>query len=241
MLQLKKPKAVIISHISNVTGFELPNVDIFRESTKIGAINVLDCAQSFGIYDVDTEFCDYVVFAGHKSLYAVFGIAGYVIINDRNLSIYKVGGTGSDSLNPEMPENGYAKYEAGSLNSVGIYAVHESLKYLSGNNFVTKKHKLVTYCLNRLAEFDKIVVYCPEGYIPRGIISLNIEGYTSSELGDILGNDYDICVRTGYHCAPYVHDFIESKDYSGTVRISFGIYNSNSEIDELVDALASLM
>ena len=106
---IKKPKAIVISHISNVTGYELPYKKIFEVAKKYKTINVLDCAQGFGIYQVEKSNVDFLIFAGHKSLYAMFGIAGYINIGEFPLIPYKVGGTGSDSLNPNMPANMPAK------------------------------------------------------------------------------------------------------------------------------------
>ena len=240
ILVLKKPKAIIISHISNVTGFMLPYTKIFEFGKKFGTINVLDSAQGFGIYKVNTEFIDFVVFAGHKSLYAMFGIAGFVNISNYNLKKIKVGGTGSDSLNLEMPETMPEKYEAGSLNSVGIYCLNKSIDFLKTLDFEKKEKDLTIYALEKLRKLEKITIYCPEEIIPNGIISFNVDGYTSDEVGIILSEDYDICVRTGYHCAPFVHDFIDSKKYSGTIRISIGIFNTIEEIDSLINALEVL-
>jgi cysteine desulfurase family protein len=240
MMIMDKPKAVFISHISNVTGFMLPYKDIFNISKKFGAINVLDSAQGFGVYKVEKSNVDFVVFAGHKSLYAMFGIAGYINISSISLKPYKVGGTGSDSLNPNMPETFPTKYEAGSYNSVGIFSIFTSIDFLKNNNFDRIKRDLSEYFIKKIQEIDKIVIYLPKDYISHGIVSFNMEGYTSSELGTILAEDYDICVRTGYHCAPFIHDFIDSKKFSGTVRVSFSGFNTKEEIDRLVDILKEL-
>lgn len=241
MLVLYKPKAIIISHISNVTGFELPYELIFERAKNHNCITILDCAQSFGVYNISKGNCDYVIFAGHKSLYAMFGIAGYIILNDQKLNVYKVGGTGSDSLNAEMPSVGYSRYEAGSLNSVGIYSIRESLKFLNKNDFAATKHKLVSYFLEKISIFNDVIVYLPKGIISNGIVSFNINGYLPSEVGDILANEYDICVRTGFHCAPLVHDFIGSKDQLGTVRISFSGFNTIDEVNTLVASIEELL
>ena len=75
----------------------------------------------------------------------------------------------------------------------------------------------------------------------KGIVAFNVEGYTSDEIGKILSSQYDICVRTGYHCAPYVHDFIEDKKYVGCVRVSLSGFNTIEEIDTLLNALNDIM
>lgn len=241
LLYLKRPKAVIISHISNVTGYMLPYEKIFDLSKNINCVNVLDCAQSYGIYNVDKKNIDFIVFAGHKSLYAMPGIAGYINVGDVKLKIYKVGGTGSDSLNLEMPQTLPFRYEAGSYNSIGIYSINCALDFLKSNNFAVIKEELSEYCINQLSNIEGVIIYYPKNKVSHGIVSFNISGYTSDEIGTILSEDYDICVRTGYHCAPYIHDFINSKDYAGTVRISFSGFNTKEEIDCLINAVKELI
>lgn len=237
---LNNPKAIIISHISNVTGFMLPYQLIFKLSKEFNAINVLDSAQGFGIYSIDKKDVDFIIFAGHKSLYAMFGIAGYVNVSNTKLDLYKVGGTGSDSLNLNMPIELPNRYEAGSYNSIGIYSIYSSLDFLKNEKFDIIKKELVEYFLKKAKNIDNIVIYLPKDYVSYGIVSFNIIGYTADDVGTILSEDYDICVRTGYHCAPFVHDFIKSKEFSGTVRISFSGFNTKDEIDTLISALKEM-
>ena len=241
LLYLKRPKAIIISHISNVTGYMLPYEKIFELSKKLNCINVLDCAQSYGIYDVNKKNVDFIVFAGHKSLYAMPGIAGYLNINNITLKTYKVGGTGSDSLNLEMPQSLPSRYEAGSYNSVGIYSINCALDFLKNNNFHNIKEQLSEYCIKQLKILDGVTIYYPKDTISHGIVSFNISGFTSDEVGTILSEDYDICVRTGYHCAPYIHDFIDSNEYVGTVRVSFSGFNTKDEVDILINAIREMI
>ena len=67
-----------------------------------------------------------------------------------------------------------------------------------------------------------------------------MEGYDSNDVGTILDEDYGICVRTGYHCAPYIHDVIKDQKYKGTVRVGLGQFNNRNDIDELIKALKEL-
>lgn len=240
MFLLKNPKAIVISHISNVTGFELPYNEIFSCGRKYNSINILDSAQGFGVYHVNKDNCDYIVFAGHKSLYAMLGVAGYFKLTDVSQTTVKIGGTGSDSLNLNMPDKMPYRYEAGSLNSVGIYSINCAIDFLKNSEFSLIKHELTEYCIKKLSLLDNIVLYLPNDYVSRGIISFNVKGYTADEIGSILGEEFDICVRTGYHCAPYMHDFIDSKKYSGTVRVSFNGFNTKKEIDQFMDVIKEL-
>ncbi len=234
---IKKPKATVISHISNVVGYELPYKNIFNIAKKYNSITVLDCAQSYGIYPIEKANVDFVIFAGHKSLYAMFGVAGYVNIADYPLAICKVGGTGSDSLNLEMPNTMPAKYEAGSLNSIGIFTINKSIDFLKTKNFAEQKAILVEYLLKQLLSISRTHIYLPKGYVSKGIVSFNVDGFTADEIGTILSQDYDICVRTGYHCAPFIHEFIGSLPFSGTVRVSLGIFNTQDEVAQLIQAI----
>ena len=240
MMVLNKPKAVVISHISNVTGFMLPYEQIFELAKKHSAITVLDSAQGFGTYPVNKANADFIVFAGHKSLYAMFGIAGYLSLTNTNLKTYKVGGTGSDSLNLEMPENLPSRFEAGSLNSIGIYSIFSSIDFLKKSNFGIIKEELTKYFIEKIKKMKNVILYAPVNCTLHGIVSFNLIGYTADEVGTILAEDYNICVRTGYHCAPFVHDFINSKDFFGTVRVSFSGFNTKDEVDALINALKEM-
>jgi len=235
---LKKPKAVFVSHISNVTGYILPYEEIFTLSKKYGAVTILDCSQSLGVLNPSNINIDFVVFAGHKSLYATFGVAGFMNLSNMRLNVVKSGGTGSDSLNHEMPEGGNGRYEAGSINSVAIAGLNQSIKWLTKNQVYQHEKDLTDLLISKLQKKDNIHLYIPDNYSKiQGIVSINVEGYSPIDVGTILSDDFDICVRTGYHCSPFVHDFIGSRERMGTVRISIGAFNTESEIEQLISAL----
>lgn len=242
MMTLNRPKGVICSSKSNVTGYNLPIHEIFALSKKFNSINLLDASQSFGVdKSISKQNVDYIVFAGHKSLYASFGVAGFINVNNNFLNPLIFGGTGSDSLNLEMPKTGTSHLEAGSKNIIAIYGLHESIQWLTNNDVEKKEKELFKYLLCKIKELPKVKVYIPDNVeCCSGILSFNVEGYTAEEVGDILNEEYDICVRTGYHCCPYVHDFIGSRPFNGTVRISVNFFNTNDDIDVLINALHTL-
>lgn len=240
LFALHKPKAVFLSHISNVTGFILPYEKVFKTAKTYGAINVLDCAQSFGIVNPIIDYADFIVFAGHKSLYASFGVAGFLNVSNFKLDVVKSGGTGSDSLNHYMPENGHERYEAGSVNSVAIAGLNASLHWLHDNNPSHNEAILTKYLIKQIKSIEKIKVFLPNDTSKViGIISFDILGYSPADVGTILSDEYNICVRTGYHCSPFVHKFIGSEDLLGTVRVSLGAFTKKDEIDKLMQALRS--
>jgi selenocysteine lyase/cysteine desulfurase len=73
------------------------------------------------------------------------------------------------------------------------------------------------------------------------VLSLNIPEYEADEVGVILNEDFDIAVRTGYHCAPYIHEFLKTVECKGTVRVSLGYFNTEDDVDALVDAVKDIV
>lgn len=236
MFALHKPKVVLLSHVSNVTGYILPYKEIFESSIKYDAINVLDSSQGYGIVKIDDiQNINYIVFAGHKSLYASFGIAGFIKLKNDKLDKIIFGGTGSDTMNPNMES-----YEAGSPNIVAISGLDESIDWLMCTDVYSEEKEMTQYLINELKNIDKIKLFIPENEDVFGIVSFGIDGYSSDEIGSILDDEFDISVRTGFHCAPLVHDFIGSLEYNGSVRISISYFTSKEDVDALINALMSL-
>ena len=243
MFAINKPKAIFISHISNVTGFILPYKDIFSLGKKYDSINLLDSSQAFGVLDIENDNdIDFLIFAGHKSLYASFGIAGFIKKKDITINKFIFGGNGSDTMNPNMPDVGYSAYEAGSPNIVAITGLNASIDWLEKNDVYNEELKVTHYLIEQLSKLNNIKLFLPEDYTKKifGVVSIGVEKYSSEEVGKILNDEFDIAVRTGFHCAPLVHDFIGSMVYNGTVRISLNYFNTFEDIDNLITALKSL-
>lgn len=237
-----KPKAVFCSHVSNVTGYILPIHDLGIIAKENGSLFIVDGAQAFGIVPVDLkrDYIDYYVFAGHKTLYGPFGIGGYLAINN-NLQLSVFGGTGSDSLNLEMPLEDPLRYEPSSPNVVAIAGLLAGAQWVFSKNILEHEQQLIQYAINKLKAIDEIIIHDESLENRLGIISINIKGIKSEDVASILANDYDICVRGGYHCAPFIHDFIDSKKYSGTVRISFSYFTTITEIDNIIRAIEDII
>lgn len=238
----KKPKCVCCTAISNVTGYILPYLDVFNVAKEYKAITVLDTAQALGLIDIDILKCkvDFVAFAGHKALYGPLGIGGFIDVNNVPLNEYIVGGTGSDSLNLEMPKASPNKYESASSNIVAIAALKVAIEEAHVELETCPEKDLLEYLISCLSDNEKITMYLPVEQSRIAILSLNLDGYKAEDLGVILDEDFDIAVRTGYHCAPFIHDFLNDKKFTGTVRIGIGKYNSKNDIDELVKAIEEL-
>lgn len=242
---IKHPDIVVLNHVSNVTGVILPIDEIFAESKKYNAVNVLDASQSMGMLPVDVSSdIDFIVFAGHKNLYSNFGVGGFVYNSNVELVPVITGGTGSDSLNHNMPDAMPVKYEAASHDVVAIASLNASLEWLKDigiKSIYNHKKELTEYLIDRLSKNKSIKMYVPTDLNKHiAVVSITHKSYRPEELAEILDGDFDIAVRCGYHCAPYVHELIGTKEGNGTVRISLGYFNNRNDVDALIGALDEL-
>lgn len=238
------PAAVFCTHVSNVTGYILPVEEIFTESKRYGSINVLDTAQSLGLieYDVRKNInVDIIAFAGHKSLYGPFGVGGFINVTHVPLNEFIVGGTGSDSLNLEMPKGNEARYESASCNVVAIAGLKAALAVLNVEKIYEHEKELMEYLLEKLLSLSNVKVFVPKDTDKHiGIVSFVVDGYKSDDVGMILDEDYNIAVRTGYHCAPHIHSHLKDEKYLGTIRVGLSQFTSKEELDRLIEALKEL-
>ena len=234
---------VICTHVSNVTGYILPVTEIFHEAKKFDAVCILDSAQSLGLVPIDVRSMavDIIAFAGHKTLYGPFGIGGFLNITGIGLDEVITGGTGSDSLNLEMPDHPEGRYEAASSNIVAISGLNAALKEINTEENYSKEKELTDYFIERVSKLKNIKMFLPEHIDNHvGIVSFVVNGMASEDVGSILDEDFDIAVRTGYHCAPFIHDYIGDKKNSGTVRVGIGRFNSKADIDILISSLEDI-
>ena len=239
----EKPDVIFCTHVSNVTGYILPVREIFNESKKYESITILDSAQSLGLIDVEPQKlkADIVAFTGHKTLYGPFGIGGFVNVSGIPLDVFITGGTGSDSLNLEMPTSLEGKYEAASINIVAVAGLNAALKAINKEQILNHEKKLTSYLLQNLKKINGIKVYVPypEEY-QIGIVSFVFDDLNSEDLGSILDEDFDIAVRTGFHCAPFIHKYLKDEQKLGTVRIGISQFTTEEELDKLIEALKEI-
>lgn len=239
-----RPFCVCMSGISNVTGYILPIEEITMLAKQYGAIVLVDGSQSFGVMPVDLQksMVDFLVFSGHKSLYGPFGAGGFIKNTDLVLKPYLTGGTGSDSLNVDMPGRGTGRYEAGSLNITAIGGLGAGLDFIRETDGLREKQEHLTqYLYRELKGLPGVICYAPPEKSHIGMVSFNIKGYMASEVGNILDEEFQIAVRTGYHCAPFIHEELGDIAYGGTVRASMGYFNTEQELQQLVRAVKDLI
>ena len=239
-----RPKCVCCTGVSNVTGYILPTKEIFKAAKECGAITILDSAQSLGLIEQKLDDIDFLAFAGHKTLYGPFGIGGFIDNSRVKLKQVIVGGTGSNSLILSMPEETPNRYESSSPNIVAIAGLNAALEELDVNHNFKFEKELTEYAIEKLEGISNIRIYKSQKMDSQiGIISFNIRnsGLSADDIGNILDEEFGIAVRTGYHCAPYIHNLLGDIEYSGTVRIGLGKFNTREHIDALCDALENIV
>ena len=234
-------KMIIANCVSNVTG-EICDISKVGEICKShGILYLVDGAQSSGHIDVNIEKCniDMYAFAGHKGLLSITGVGGLVVKRGLDLKPIIYGGTGTTSENLEQPNDLPEGLEAGTIPSIPIISLGAGIEFLMKNfeNIQKIEQKLSKYMLNSLKKLKFLEIYSKEDSL--NVFSFNMQGIDSSELANMLNEKYDICVRSGLHCAPLVHKKLGTLK-RGAVRVSIDFNNTMEEIDYLITALKSI-
>ena len=231
-----------VAHVSNVLGTVNPVAELAELAHDHGALVFLDGAQSVPNRPVDVEAidADFLAFSGHK-MAGPTGIG--VLYGKRHLleemepflyggeMIRHVTFEGSTWNRPPW------KFEAGTPPIAEGIALAAAADYLDGigmERVAAHENDLAQYAMERLGERDDVAVYgVPPGEERSGLVSFNVDGVHGHDLSSIL-NDRGIAVRAGDHCTQPLHDRL---DIPGSVRASFYVYNTEREVDALLDAL----
>ena len=243
---LNPPDYVFINHVSNVTGAIIPIRTIAEKAKEYSSVVIVDGSQSIGILPLNLKETDidFLIFSFFLNLYSSWGIGGFITNTNYKIHPVLAGGTGSDSLNLKMSNTYPNGFELGSPNIIAIASLNESLKWLNkvGINCIEEKKNSLTQKLKCGLLEAGATVYLPSGDAKHtSVVSFNIPGYEPNEVGSILNEDFDIAVRAGFHCAPYIHELIGTLDTHGTVRVSVGYFNTEADIDALIAAVTDIM
>ena len=234
----KKPDILIISHASNVTGVIAPVEELAILAKEYSSFTVIDMSQTAGLLNINLnlEAIDFAVFAGHKTLYAPTGISGFFIKESIELETVLFGGTGYDSANLEMPNSIPERYEIGTLNLQAIAGLNASLKWIEQigiNNLYQKELENRNKLKKILKKYDFIKIIGDNeeaNYV--GIISFVIDNISSDSMAPIFSQK-NIIVRTGLHCAPLAHKFLDTFP-TGTIRLSTSYFTNEKDFEELI-------
>ena len=242
--KLLKPntKAIVLNHASNVTGEINDIIEIGAWAKENNLLFILDTAQSAGVVDIDINKAnvDFLCFSAHKGLLGLQGLGGLVINSKEKLKPLKVGGTGIESFLKIQPDFYPNALEAGTQNIPGILALSQSLDYINNKgveNINKHEQNLKKMFLCYLEERGDVEIYQNKEKSSVGVVSFNIKGFDSSYVCDYLNTNYSVILRSGALCAPLVMDYYK---IPSCARVSFGLNNTEKDVQTLINALDAL-
>ncbi|MBR3928733.1 MAG: aminotransferase class V-fold PLP-dependent enzyme [Clostridia bacterium] len=231
---------MILTHASNVTGAIQPVDAIGCIAKSMGIPFLIDGAQAAGETETDVQKhkCDLYAFAGHKGLLGPQGTGGLYVKSGCLLKPFRVGGTGSASESIYQPYDVPDRYEAGTMNLPGISGLLEGAKYaFKHKKEIYEKIRFLTDALYEgLSSIRDVTIYTPPNAAFRtGVISFNIGDMSSQDAAQQL-YESGFCIRSGLHCAPYAHAFLNTQS-RGAVRASVGYSNTFYEIESFIESV----
>ena len=234
----ERTKLVSVTQVSNVLGTINPVKDMIRIAHEHGVPVVVDGAQSVPHFAVDVQDldCDFLAFSGHK----VYGPTGVGVLYGKEewldrLPPYQGGGEMIERVSFEKTtfERPPLKFEAGTPDYIATHGLATALDYVTSlgmDNILAHEQDLTRYALQQLREIEGMHIYGHRNDSGDAVISFNVGDIHHMDLGTLL-DQLGIAVRTGHHCAQPLMDRL---GILGTVRASFGLYNTREEVDALV-------
>jgi len=239
-------RLVIINHGSNVLGTIQDAEAIGKICKDKGILFALDTAQTAGMIPIDMTawHVDMLAFTGHKSLMGPTGTGGMVIGPDVPIRATRWGGTGVKSAVKTHLD--YFPYigEVGTANTVGIAGLKRGVEWVLEKGMDSiRAHEmdLAKTLIDGLRDIPKVKLYCAD-YTERNlpVVCANVEGFESTQTGEILDVEHDIATRIGLHCAPLAHEGIGTTP-KGTVRFSVGPFNTAAHIDAAIEGMKDVV
>lgn len=234
----ERTKLVSVTQVSNVLGTVNPVKEMIRIAHEHGVPVVVDGAQSVPHFAVDVQDldCDFLAFSGHK----VYGPTGVGVLYGKEewldrLPPYQGGGEMIERVSFEKTtfERPPLKFEAGTPDYIATHGLATALDYVTSlgmDNILAHEQDLTRYALQQLREIEGMHIYGHRNDSGDAVISFNVGDIHHMDLGTLL-DQLGIAVRTGHHCA---QPLLDRLGILGTVRASFGLYNTREEVDALV-------
>ena len=240
----KDTKAIVINHISNVTGYIYDIEAIGNFCKENNLLFIVDTSQSAGFagINVEKQNINILCFTGHKSLFGIQGTGGIYVEEGLILNPLLEGGTGSFSKLPRQPKTMPELLECGTLNTPGILSLSAGIDFINSvglNKIREHEYNLTKLFIDKISNLENIIIYGDKDKFRGPVVSINIEGITSSDFAAILDEEFNICTRSGFHCAPLAHKYLGTYEY-GCVRFSFGYFNTEEEILYAADAIKEI-
>lgn len=237
-------KLFICSHASNVTGnvLDLDQIKTFCQKHQL--LLIVDVAQTAGQVEIDLHdhLIDAICFTGHKSLYGPTGIGGICLKKALPVTPLLSGGDGIRSFDKEQFPQLPSLLEAGTPNIPGIMGLAKGIEYVKQKGIATIQKQMDTFTsilYHRLHSNSNFTLYGDFSGPHVGTVSFNYRTIDSAQIADYLWEHHQIATRSGYHCAPKMHEALGTAK-QGTVRLSFSTFNTPEEINQLVSILESI-
>ncbi|MGQ3686034.1 MAG: aminotransferase class V-fold PLP-dependent enzyme [Candidatus Loosdrechtia sp.] len=237
-----KTRLIVLTHAPNVLGTIQPVPEIGKIARENDILFMVDAAQTAGVCEinVDKHYIDMLAFTGHKGPLGPTGTGGLYVGERLTLEPWREGGTGFESASLSQPAELPFRLESGTPNIVGIAGLRAGIEYVFSEGTDTirmHEQKLIHKLIQSLQDDKRFILYGTKDSTRKvGILSINVKGFSPSEVGAILDQSFDIAVRPGLHCAPFAHQKIGTFP-DGTVRISPGYFNTDDDIDQIITAL----
>jgi len=253
--QLKKyqPKLLVITQLSNVLGtyIDLDRVSEAIKKLSPATVLLVDAAQSAGKIPINfnQQKIDFLAFSGHK-MYGPMGMGGLLvskkILDLLEFNPWLFGGGMVDEVgwnSASFQEEPAQRFVAGTpdvASAVGLAVACEYLQKIGLDKILEHDQKLVNFTIKKLLDIEGVDVWGPTDHQQQltrvGSVSFTHQKHQAHDVAQVL-NHHGIAVRSGWHCCEPLHKILKIPQ---TVRISFGIYNSIDEIDQVINILANL-
>lgn len=240
-----KTRMVALTHASNVLGTVQPVAEIGRLCRERDVLFLLDAAQTIGVLPIDVRamHVSLLAFPGHKGLFGPTGTGGLYVAPGVRIRAWREGGTGGDSKSPTQPPGFPEFLEGGTANLLGIVGMVAGLNFVEERGVEAIHRHEMELCERLRSVLADNPAIVPVGHADParrvGTFSFRCEVMGSEDLAGILDSSFEMCVRAGNHCAPYVHQAVGSYD-DGLVRVSPGPFNTADDIDRLAAALREI-
>ncbi len=240
-----KTRLIVLTHGSNVLGTVQPIGEMGKLARERELLFLVDAAQTAGVMPIDVREMqiDLLAFPGHKSLMGPTGTGALYVGPRAQVRAWREGGTGGDSSNETQPREFPYFLEGGTPNVLGVAGLAAGVRYVQEQGLPAihaREVELTERLWRRLDEVGAYQVFGHRDHERRvGTLSFRSETLPALEIGAILDQAFEIAIRPGLHCAPYIHRSIGTFP-DGTVRVSPGPFNTKDEVDQLAKALAEI-
>lgn len=241
----KETVLIAATHASNVIGTIMPIGEIGKLARNYNLEFLVDASQTAGVFDIDVEKMNIsmLAFTGHKGLMGPQGTGGLYVREGLELTPLMEGGTGSQSESFYQPDILPDRYESGTHNTPGIAGLCAGINFIKNigmNNIRKHEQELLQHFMDGLEDLKQVKVYGTKDISKQApVISINIGEIGSSEVSYILDQTFEIATRSGLHCAPMAHKTLGTME-QGTVRFSFGFFNTKEEIETAIAAIEQI-